>query len=357
MKNLLIKSSFGNYTVRFTDSLEETLSACISNKGTHFLIDESIWMLNKKRFSKLEKKPFSLYVFKAKETSKTLQSVTKYANFLLTNKIDKGQRIVVIGGGLVQDIGSFTAHILKRGLEWIFIPTTLLSMADSCIGGKSGINTGGYKNQVGAFHPPIAIYISCGFLDSLPKFQIYNGIGEILKHALIKGGKSFENIKGLLSIYSNSGKIESQLVYESLKIKKEIVETDELDTGVRHLLNYGHSFGHALEAYTKNRIPHGIAVSIGMDLANFISVKEGMLSLETYENLSKFIYEFVPYKKVKVDNIKTYMNMLSRDKKVVGNELKAILCHGVGNITIHKLTLNNDLAKMISKYFNSANLK
>lgn len=229
-------------------------------------------------------------------------------------------------------------------------------MGDSCIGSKSGINIGKYKNQVGSFHAPTEIYIYSKFLKTLPKTDILNGIGEIIKHGLIKGGLSFNKIKDGLNNLQKSQKIAEEIIYQSLLIKKEIVEEDEYEKGVRKLLNYGHTFGHALEGYTKNKIPHGIGVLIGMDIANFISMKRGLLSEKEFNEISKLIRKYIPYKKLKADDVNLYMNFLKRDKKVIGNEVNAILCKGLGKIEIIRIKLDSCLCTNIKsylKYFNS----
>ena len=350
MKSLKIKSSFGNYNVIFKDSLIEVLQYITKTYNAHLIIDNNISVLYKKQIELFEKKFKSFYSFEAIEKNKNLNHVMRYTQLLLKMNIQKNQVLVVIGGGLVQDIGSFTAHILKRGIRWVFIPTTLLSMSDSCIGGKSGINVGQYKNQIGAFHPPAEILITSELLHTLPKDQILNGIGEIIKHSIIKGGKQFTKIQSLLSKSIELESILESLIYYSLLIKKEIVEDDELDTGRRHLLNYGHSFGHDLEGYSHNRIPHGIAVTIGMDIANYISWKRKMISNIAYHDLTRFLRKYIPYSRVRINDFKRYVDILSRDKKVVNNVLHALLCRGVGRVETMKLNIDERLEKEIMDY-------
>lgn len=350
MKNISIDSQSGHYRVFFNNQIQDVLSQLKDINTSHFLIDRNIWKLYFDHLSYLKDQASSVYLFNSIEKNKNLDSVSKYIKFLLKSKIDKKQKIVVIGGGLVQDIGSFTAHIIKRGIPWVFIPTTLLSMADSCIGGKSGINISDYKNQVGVFYPPTTIYISNQLLETLPKDQILNGIGEIIKHSIIKGGKSFLDVKRLLNQYRTTNTLNYNVIYKSLMIKKEIVEEDEFDTGRRSLLNYGHSFGHAIEGYSLNKIPHGIAVIIGMDIANYISWKRGYLSKSEYSKLSIFMRKYIPYKKIQIANINKYIDFLSKDKKVSFKQLSAILCAGVGNLKTVRIDLDEHLKHDIQDY-------
>jgi len=354
MLNIKIKSNIKDYQVIFIKDLTKQIHDLITNYSTHFLVDINIWKKYEKELTQI-KLAKSVKYFSAIEKNKTLVEVNEYIEFLLENNVQKKDKIIVIGGGLVQDIGSFTSHIIKRGIEWIFIPTTLLSMADSCIGSKSGINIGKYKNQVGSFHPPIEIYIYSGFLDTLLKNDFINGIGEITKHALIKGGKAYSNLeKELEKIYSNKNAAE-KIIFDSLLIKKEIVEEDELEKGIRKLLNYGHTFGHALEGYTKNKIPHGLGVLIGMDLANYISMKRKLLTQQEFEKIHALLKKFISVKSIPINNVDLYIKFLSTDKKVVENKVDAILCKGIGKIKIIRIVFDKELNNNIQsylKYFN-----
>src|SRR3989338_3037068 len=166
MKKINVHSVFREYSVEFIEDLKVLIRNLNKNYKTHYLVDQGVWSFYKSKLKEVER-GVSFYPFEAVESKKTLEEILNYVKFLLEKKVQKKHVIVVIGGGLVQDIGSFTAHILKRGVEWIFIPTTLLAIADSCIGSKSGINVGKYKNQVGSFHPPSHIYIYSAFLKTL----------------------------------------------------------------------------------------------------------------------------------------------------------------------------------------------
>ncbi len=354
MLKLKIKSNIKDYQVIFIEDLKKLIHDLVVKYPTHFLIDVNIWNKYKKELSEI-KVAESVKYFDALEKNKNLKEVNRYIEFLLENKIQKRHKMVVIGGGLVQDIGSFTSHILKRGIDWIFIPSTLLSMSDSCIGAKSGINVGKYKNQVGSFHPPIEIYIYSGFLKTLHKNDFINGIGEITKHALIKGGDSYSNIKKELGKIHFNYKVAKKIIFNSLLIKKEIVEEDELEGGLRKLLNYGHTFGHALEGYTKNKIPHGLGVLVGMDIANYISVKRKLLSEVEFNEIHKLLRKFIQVKKIPIKDVDLYMKYLSTDKKAIGNSVDAILCKGIGKIKIIRTDLDHRLKNNIEdylKYFN-----
>ena len=184
----------------------------------------------------------------------------------MTSK-SKKNKLIVIGGGITQDVGGFAAAIYKRGINWIFIPTTILSMTDSCIGSKVSINRGS-KNMLGLFGAPNKIFISDYFLNSLSKHDITSGIGEALKLSLIGGIQSY---KYFLDQYNKKNYI--NIIKISSLIKKQLIEYDEFDENERRVLNYGHTIGHAIESVSNYFIPHGIAVLIGMYVINMLFYK------------------------------------------------------------------------------------
>lgn len=351
MNTLRVSSQFGSYSVNIVDNVSKTLQFISHDQPCHLLIDQTIWNLHRTFFSNI--KWYSKKIFVAKEQYKSLDSINSYITFLLKHGFRKNHIFIVVGGGLVQDIGSFSAHILLRGVKWIFFPTTLMSMADSCIGSKSGINVGNYKNQLGAFHPPQRVYIYLPFIKTLSREMMYDGYGEILKHAIIKGGKTFSYITDHIQKIQEKDTIARDIIMKSLMVKKEIVEHDEFDIGQRKFLNYGHTFGHALEGYMNNAIYHGVAVSIGMDMANYISMRRGLLPEKTFTKLSKILHQSIPNQVLPIDSVSRYMDFIAHDKKVVGNTVYALLCKGVGNVIVDPIQLDTKLRKDIEAYIAS----
>lgn len=350
MKQISIQSQIFEYPVIFEKDLSARLKELHKKYNLHLLIDKSIWNSYKELFNN-KKNYTSLKIFDPIENKKNISEISSYIEHLLKHKIHKDHKLLVVGGGLVQDIGSFTAHILFRGVDWIFVPTTLLAMADSCIGSKSGINVGKYKNQVGTFHPPTKIFIYLSFLDTLPPSEVVNGVGEIIKHALIKGGVSFDFLSKNIEHIVKDKKITQEIIYQSLLIKKEIIEKDEFEKNIRKVLNYGHTFGHALEGYTKHEIPHGVGVLIGMDLANYISAKKEMLSLSDFNKIHNLIIQHTKFHNVRLKDYESYMDFLLHDKKVIGQEVSAILSNGIGKIEIVKTKVDSRLKSYIKEYF------
>jgi 3-dehydroquinate synthase len=230
-------------------------------------------------------------------------------------------------------------------------------MCDSCIGSKVGINMSGYKNQLGIFHPPERVFIDLDFLSTLEEKDILSGLGEIIKVHLISGENDFCNLENNYDKFITDYNCLKPFIYQSLRIKKKIVEIDEFDIKYRHILNYGHTFGHAIEAYTNNLIPHGIAVTIGMDIANYISMNNGYINNNLFDRMSITIRKNIPYQSLDFRNHSKMRKFLKGDKKYDGSKLKVILCKGVGKIFIDKMKVNNHLLVLIDEYvdlFNSA---
>ncbi len=346
---LRVRSSSHTYTVRLSFSISEDIRALCKSYAVHALLDSRIQELYPKVESTLRIAK-SVYSIDATEKNKNLEAVLRYTRYLVRYGIKKDHLLLVVGGGMVQDIGSFTSHILLRGISWVFVPTTLLAMGDSCIGSKSGINVPPYKNQVGAFHPPMEVLIHPAFLLTLPQHMIQDGMGEVIKHAIIKGGKEYRRIARNIEAVPSNQRATTELLFDSLRIKRHIVEADEFERGPRRVLNYGHTFGHALEGYTKNRIPHGIAVSIGMDMANAISWRRSMLTLDGREAMSRVIHRNIPYAKLPQVDIKRYMAFIKRDKKIRGDTLYAVLCRGIGLVVISPVAIDRKLEQDIAWY-------
>ena len=203
----------------------------------------------------------------ATEEAKALQATLEVFVALKQAGIGRGSHLVAIGGGVVQDIATFVASLYMRGISWSYVPTTFLGMADSCLGGKSSINVGPYKNLIGNFHPPRRIDILPVFARTLPPVEIAGGAAEAAKIAFCRGAEAFANYERLVAPVLEGAWSESQLtdlLHATLQVKKWFIETDEFDQAERRLLNFGHTWGHALESATDFAIPHGLAVAVGM---------------------------------------------------------------------------------------------
>ena len=349
-----INSHKGHYYVSYSQELSVLINA-FRVKSVVFLVDERVIQLHGNKLKVLlDRGP--VVAVEARESNKSLERMPEILESLLEAGVRRGDTLVVVGGGIVQDIGCFIASTLFRGLSWVFVPTTLLAQADSCIGSKSSINLRGYKNTIGTFNPPNEVHICSAFLETLSKLEIQSGIGEMLKVHML------DNINSLSEIISHYDSLLSDqnammdFVKNSLRIKKRFIEIDEFDKGVRNLLNYGHSFGHAVEAATNFRVPHGIAVTMGMDMANFITAKIGFGTNEpfllSHDTMRK---NYQGFQDEPVD-IQLFCSSLEKDKKNKGDKLMLILPNK--NNTLEKIAVDKteDFWNFCVEFFDRARL-
>jgi 3-dehydroquinate synthase len=242
---------------------------------------------------------------------------------------------------------------MYRGVDWIFFPTTLLAQGDSCIGSKTSINFGEYKNQVGGFYPPNKIYIDLNFMNTLSPADLQSGFGEISHYSVVAGEEDFKQYKQNYKNALTDKSVIKNMISQSLTIKKSYIEIDEFDQNKRQVFNYGHSFGHAIESLTNYTIPHGIAVSFGMDMANFLSVKMKLLKPEIRTEIRELLEDI--WKGFTINNldIDKFCEVLAKDKKNIGSELRLILCKGYGQV--FKVPVKNDmqLKNWITEYFHN----
>lgn len=271
---MLIQSHKGPYRVHFDEQGLERLDSEIDS-ATHVLVDDRVAELYRERMGRILSAPSVLRI-EATETAKSLERFPAYVEHLVARGLRRDHRLVAIGGGILQDITCFLAATMLRGVRWTFLPTTLLAQCDSCIGSKSSINCGDAKNILGTFTPPNDVVIATRFLDTLDERDVRSGVGEMLKVHAIAGPDAFEGFAaGYRALFADRAAMVAA-IHSSLRIKQGYIERDEFDQGPRLVFNYGHSFGHAIEAATDFAIPHGIAVTIGMDMANWISGQLGI---------------------------------------------------------------------------------
>ncbi len=345
-----IKSYKGNYHIHFTDCFLSSLKSEAKTEDI-FLIDENVWHLYRKQFSYFEKSN-SIICLPSGEKTKSFDAAGKLIFDLMELGFKRNHRLIAVGGGIVQDAVAFVASILFRGVEWIFVPTTLLAQGDSCIGSKTSVNFDNYKNLLGGFYPPSNIYIDAAFLDTLSDHEIRSGLGEMLHFFMIGGRSDFEIFRDNFEHCFDDKNAIKKLTERSLEIKKEMIERDEFDEGPRKVFNYGHTFGHALEGITNYQIPHGIAVSYGMDMANKVSVYLGLLeeniALESRKLLSQ-VWGNTVFPKI---DTKEYLNLLSKDKKNVGSKLNLILTSGWGNMFMQEVIPDEGFSELVNQILN-----
>lgn len=335
MTTLQIQSYRGPYEAHFVPNIAATLAEeLISND--RIIIDANVAHLHDARIgaalAKCEHR-----IIDPTENEKSYTAIGDTIDWLIRGGFKRSGRIVAIGGGILQDISAFAASILYRGVDWIFVPTNLLSQCDSCIGSKTSVNFGEFKNQLGGFHPARKIFIDKAFLTTLGEQEIRSGLGEMLHYFLIDGRESFEMIKSSFDAALVDFDVIQKLIFASLTIKKRMIEIDEFDQGPRNIFNYGHSFGHALESYASYDIPHGIAISYGMDMANRLSWKLGLLTEEEFIEMRAVLSKnWVKFPKEPM-NLDEYTSLMSKDKKNVDTDLRLILTRGLGDMFIRKV--------------------
>ena len=261
---ILIESQFGNYGIEIRVPIYEP-------KGDLVIIDEVV----SRFYPSLGGK--GVVKIMVSENEKNLETVKRLFQIFQDNNVQRGSAVAFVGGGVLQDLATLACSLYMRGLNWTFYPTTLQAMLDSCVGGKSSINFGSRKNAIGNFFPPRQIFISTDMLSTLSDEQIVSGLLEGIKIAI--ASKSETNFLELISD-SNSLDVRQlpfvEIVDFTLRLKKIFVEDDEFDLGVRRLLNFGHTFGHAIESASGYRVPHGLSVGVGMLSAYELSRKLGL---------------------------------------------------------------------------------
>jgi len=359
---LRINTKTQKYSIVIGSNLILNISKIIKDNSVNFkkclvVIDKNI---SKKTISQIKKslnrKKLYIHFFKANEINKNINSVNKILDILLNKNFSREDCLISVGGGITGDISGFAASIFKRGLKFINIPTTLLSQVDSSIGGKTGVNTKYGKNLIGSFYQPNLVISDIQFLKTLPNREVICGYGEILKHSLV-ANKNFFNFldKNSKKIINLKSPFIEKAIFESCKIKKNIVEKDEKEKNLRKILNFGHTFAHAYEAslgYSK-KLNHGEAVILGMKTALSFSLKNNLLKKDEYylinnhitnSKLSSNIKKFF-----KTQDLKKIMSFMLKDKKNYSDKINLVLLKKIGYPIINKEYDKKNLSLFLKK--------
>lgn len=330
MDKLIINTRVRNFSVEFVNDFS-FVDELLNIKNYVVIVGQNVYKYYKDIiFSRFPKD--RLIILKLNEQRKTLDTVMEIYKKLLPLTAKKNLTLISFGGGINQDVTGFVASTLYRGINWIYIPTTLLAMADSAIGLKTSLNHESYKNVLGTFYPPSQIYINTDFLKTLGKTDFISGVGEIIKLMLMKKdaiNNLDDLIKKIEKLKLNDNKrFVTDIIKQSIEIKKSYMEADEFDLGRRNLLNYGHEFGHALEATSNFEVPHGIGVIIGIIFANLVSVQRGWIDDKLNEKICKHL--LLP--NIKTVNLKSeyfdykiLLEKIKKDKKRITNQLPLVL--------------------------------
>lgn len=323
---MIIQSSTKAYEVHIHSELSfiEKLGV---DSDTCLVVDEILYKLYQKEFENL--KPEKLFILEALETNKTIEKALEICEIMTEIPAKRNAKLISFGGGIVQDVTGFVANILYRGIKWIFVPTTLLASCDSCIGGKTSLNYKHFKNLLGTFYPPDEIHICAEFFNTLSERDYQSGLGEVVKFNLMFGTKGLERIEEKIdSLLERDKTTLDEFVENSLLFKKDFIEEDEFDKGVRIHLNFAHTFGHAFETISDYYIPHGTAVAIGTIVANRVALSRGLLKeelvLRSEEVLKKIINIDISNVDFDMDKI---VQAIRKDKKQTSTDLTAVLMY------------------------------
>lgn len=273
--------------------------------------------------------------FPAGEKNKNLSVIEKLFSGLVKNRLDRKSLIVAFGGGVTGDMAGFLASVYMRGIPFIQVPTSLLAMVDSSIGGKTGIDTPEAKNMMGSFYQPESVIIDTEFLKTLNENEYKNGMAEVIKHAVIMDKHSFHLLESRPSVFlsRNEMLLQEGMIYKSCTVKKNVVQSDEREKGLRQVLNFGHTAGHAIEQATGFGIPHGFAVGLGMAIEAVISNKRGLLPGNELRRIVGVLktYGLFQYagalKKIGADQL---IRAAMSDKKNVNGKIRIVLIEKIG---------------------------
>jgi 3-dehydroquinate synthase len=337
MDNMPVASSPRPYSVEFTSTrpLRGVIDLMISSAAHPVVLaDRRTLSSHLAAVPALTAAP--TFAVDATEEFKSVDGALQVIDFMDEQRMSRSSLLVVVGGGIVQDVGAFAACVYKRGVPWIYVPTTLLAQADSCIGAKSGLNFHGAKNLVGVFSAPRGVVVHTGFLSSLAEEALLSGLGEIFRLSIIGGSEALEGFERRRD-QAASGDLATleELIRDALAVKRAVIEVDEFELDLRRSMNFGHSIGHALEAITGNAIPHGIAVAVGVLVESDISHQRGMLSENDLLRLLRIGAPIISERVRSIlDNISfdDILGVLFRDKKVEGTILKLIVPERIGQI-------------------------
>jgi 3-dehydroquinate synthase len=284
-----------------------------------FVVDVKVFEIYSDLFERLD--PSKLFVVHEAESQKSWEGLHQILNFFLKNKLHKKSQVYAIGGGALLDLVGFATAIFKRGIKLVAVPTTLLAMLDASIGGKNGINFAGIKNLLGTIKDPDKIIVDINFLNSLDQEHFLSGLAEILKIGLISSAALWKKLQNQM--------IDFEIIKTCQELKQTVVSLDPLDQSIRHVLNFGHTLGHAYESYFKGKISHGRAVALGMLVETILSASKYNLSLEESQSIaSKIRSVYAPFDYVEFNAL---LPFLKEDKKFTDHDIQVHILDKIGS--------------------------
>ena len=343
------------YRIHPADSFEE-LGQCMRDLGSR---DVRICVVTDSNVEKLYLEDvlgalcgscsqLSSYTIPAGEEHKNLDEIRSLYVHLITHNLDRRDILIALGGGVTGDMTGFAAATYLRGIRFVQIPTTLLAQVDSSIGGKTGVDFDSYKNMVGAFHQPSLVYLNTETLQTLDDTQFASGMGEVLKHGLIRDAAYYEwCLDHMGEIGERQSDVLKEMVIRSILIKRAIVQRDPMEKGDRALLNFGHTAGHAIEKLMDFRLSHGACVNLGIVAAAYLSWKRGNISEEIFYEIRDMSVAFglpITYDSLQVDDI---LETMKKDKKVIGGRMRMILLKRLGFAYIDETVTDGEILEAL----------
>ncbi len=332
--------SFSNLAERMRSLGSEGCRVCIvTDSNVEKLYLKEVMKELKDSCSKL-----TSFTIPAGEENKNLDEIRKLYVHLIENGLDRRDILIALGGGVIGDMTGFAAATYLRGIRFVQVPTTLLSQVDSSIGGKTGVDFDSYKNMVGAFHQPCMVYLNINTLKTLDETQFASGMGEVLKHGLIKDASYYEwCLDHMGEISERQIDVMQELVVRSVLIKRSVVQKDPLERGDRALLNFGHTTGHAIEKLKNFTLAHGECVNLGVVAASYISMKRGMISEEIFYEIRDMSVGFdlpITYDSLKIEDI---LSAMKKDKKRIAGKNRLILLKKLGTAYIDETVTDDEI--------------
>jgi len=356
-KEINVKLSEKNHPIIIGhDSLLKTVEKInkLSVSKCLLIVDQNVLkyhsLLIRKTFALLDCKVYN-YTYSANEKNKSLTQIEKIYKFISNNSFDRNSIIVALGGGITGDIAGYAASTFMRGIKFIQIPTTLLSMVDSSVGGKTGVNLNNQKNMIGTFYQPELVAIYPDFLTTLPNRELKSGAGEIFKYSFLADTKNYNLLKNSLSkLFSTQSFNIEKTIHACLSIKTNIVENDEKEiTGLRKILNLGHTFAHAFEVQSNYRLKHGEAVVGGIFCALFLSEILDYMNQKTLNVILRDFSFIKPHKKITLLNANSVFSSMSSDKKSSMGKSRFVVVEDIGNIVVDVVSDKSSVLTSIEK--------
>ncbi|HEV7351343.1 3-dehydroquinate synthase [Telluribacter sp.] len=285
------------------------------------------------------------------EAHKNLATCEQIWDTMTKAELDRYALVLNVGGGVIGDMGGFCAAVYKRGIDFVQIPTTLLSQVDASVGGKLGIDFQGFKNHLGVFNLPRIVLIDPIFLQTLPPREIRSGFAEIIKHCLIADAAKWEEIRHKELDEQNW----PDLIAHSVEVKKNVVEQDPTEKGLRKILNFGHTLGHAVETHflgkpKGQRLLHGEAIAVGMITEGYLAHRKKMIDRQTLEQIEEFIFSIFGKVLIQSDDIGTIIELTRQDKKNRGREIRFSLLDGIGSCAFDVPVSSADMRRALEYY-------